>query len=149
MSARAGARHALTAHGFPVLAQSAQAPHQHRIVLEGLCGVDKPAEELVVTRRRHIEISADRFVFRAAVDVPPGLEGEEGAIAIGKGHTLTLNPGTPLVGEPLHTSAERVDRGEDPPVETEREAARPRLGDRLPFIVEPDLVDRYPATRRS
>src|SRR5690606_33203524 len=44
----------------PVLAQTAQTSHEHRVVLERLLGVDQSTEQLVVARRTHPEGAANR-----------------------------------------------------------------------------------------
>ena len=56
------------------VAKPAEALDEHRIVLLRLGGVDEAAEQLVVPRRRHAEVGADRLFLRARVPTPLALE---------------------------------------------------------------------------
>lgn len=66
-----------------LVATAAQTTHQHRVVGEGLRGVDETTEQLVVPRGRQVELGADRLLFRTRVALPLTLEGEEREITVG------------------------------------------------------------------
>lgn len=69
---------------------STQAPHEHGVVRQSLGIIEQAPEELVVTSRSQVELSADRLFFRTAVAAPLTLEGEESAITVRQRHIVTL-----------------------------------------------------------
>src|SRR6476620_2145118 len=63
-------------------AQPAQAADQQRVGLEGLGTVDERVQHLVVARRGHVELLADRGLLGAGVLPPLALEVEDLAVAL-------------------------------------------------------------------
>src|SRR6478735_4424312 len=75
-------RGALTLAGGPEATQPAD---QERVGLEGLGTVDQGVEDLVVARRGHVELLADRGLLGAGVLPPLPLELEDLAVPIAQG----------------------------------------------------------------
>jgi len=105
------------------VAKPAQPLDEHRVVLLRLGGVDEPAEQLVVPRRRHPEICADGLFLGPDVAPPLPFEAKDVAVAVAEGHGPTLDREVPTARAPLHEPAERIDRRERHAVPAEDEAA--------------------------
>ena len=82
---------------LPGGAQPAQPADQQRVGLERLGAVDERVEDLVVARRGHVELLADRGLLGAGVLPPVPLELEDLAVAVAEGRLLCAPPRRPGV----------------------------------------------------
>lgn len=76
-----------------------QPVNQDRVVRDGIRGIQDPSEQLVIARGRQRELGAQRLLFRPRVPVPPRLEVEDSAVAIGEGHSPTVRRARSVAAE--------------------------------------------------
>src|SRR5690606_41926985 len=90
--------------------QAPQAPHEQRVKLERLLGVDETAKQLVVACRTHAQLRTDGLLLHAAVPRPGRLQRQDRAVAIGEftEHGPRLRGAGRFTGAPLPPSAERI-----------------------------------------